>query len=131
MNFKYYRKLQRGYNSLIMFTHLMTSKLIYLLIDCEKFNLLVSLNRFIDLFRAHSNMYDKIFAKNNSEEVHFNCVNGYWMSLCRWIQHSFCNSKRGISLAAKKDDIILIHSLHLKFRSVICLSIMRSLKHLS
>ena len=47
------------------------------------------------------------------------------MCLCRWMQHIFYNSSGDVSLIASKDGIIL------KFMSVNCLSISRSLKKLS
>ena len=50
------------------------------------------------------------------------------MCFCRWIQHSSWNSHGNISLAASKDGIIFINYLHLKFRSVNCISISRPLK---
>ena len=45
------------------------------------------------------------------------------MCFCRWIQRSSSNSNGNISLKASKYIIILIDSLHLKFKSVNYLSV--------
>ena len=58
---------------------------------------------------------------------HFRSLTGFRMCLCRWMQHSSYNSKGDIYLTASKDGIILINSLHFKFRSVNCLSTTQSL----
>ena len=60
---KYYREHQRNCNILIMFTYLMTSKLIYIIMDCETFNQLPALEKVRELFRTTSNIHHETFSK--------------------------------------------------------------------
>ena len=52
MNSKYYREHQRTCNILITYTYLMTTKLIHLIMDCEKFNWLSLSEQVKGVFRA-------------------------------------------------------------------------------
>ena len=64
---KYYHKHQRTSNILIMFTYLMTSKLIYLLTlltYCETFNQLSGLEQVRGEFRTLWNICCRTFCKN-------------------------------------------------------------------